>query len=37
MEEGEDEKGSGTAGDERRSGILTSGPKPGFKNSENSL
>ena len=36
-EEGEDEKGSGTAGDERRSGILTSGPKPGFKNSENSL
>ena len=37
VEEGEDERGSGTAGDERGSGILTSGPKPGFKNSENSL
>ena len=37
MEEGADEKGSGTAGDERRSGILTSGPKLGFKNSDTSL
>ena len=31
VEEGEDEKGSGTAGDERRSGILTSGPSWALK------
>lgn len=31
VEEGEDEKGSGNCGRWTRSGILTSGPKPGFK------